>query len=217
MALISAVTILTSLSLFHITLAFFFFTNPAAIADQALVWVLGEATGMPSSTRALFFAQPSPLSALLAVALLLVGLSDLMTLSMPEEVWRVHHWGAQAPARIAVFAGAAGSSLLARLLSSSSSPSSSSSSSSFSAAEWYARRRGVDVVGGGGAAGGAGAGAAGSVVLLVNDRVFFTVALLELLGWLWVWATLREEAGEFAARKSRRRRSSAGGPGVRER
>jgi hypothetical protein len=46
MALISAKTILTSLCLFHITLAFFFFTNPASIADQALVWVLGESMGL---------------------------------------------------------------------------------------------------------------------------------------------------------------------------
>lgn len=46
MALISASTIITSLCLFHITLAYFFYTDPLAIADQALVWVLGEATGM---------------------------------------------------------------------------------------------------------------------------------------------------------------------------
>jgi hypothetical protein len=46
MALISASTILTSLCLFHVTLAYFFYTNPLAIADQAFVWVLGEAAGM---------------------------------------------------------------------------------------------------------------------------------------------------------------------------
>jgi hypothetical protein len=46
MALISAKTILTSVCLFHMTLAFFFFTNPHSIADQALVYILGEAMGM---------------------------------------------------------------------------------------------------------------------------------------------------------------------------
>jgi len=46
MALISARTIITSISLFHITLGFFFLTNPATIADQAIVYVLGEAMGM---------------------------------------------------------------------------------------------------------------------------------------------------------------------------
>jgi hypothetical protein len=46
MALISARTIITSISLFHITLGFFFLTNPGTIADQAIVYVLGEAMGM---------------------------------------------------------------------------------------------------------------------------------------------------------------------------
>jgi Increased loss of mitochondrial DNA protein 1 len=46
MALISSKTILTSLSLFHITLAFFFLTNPGTVADQALVYIIGEAMGM---------------------------------------------------------------------------------------------------------------------------------------------------------------------------
>jgi hypothetical protein len=48
MALISAATIITSLSLFHITLAFFFLTNPSAIADQTLVFIIGEAMGLVS-------------------------------------------------------------------------------------------------------------------------------------------------------------------------
>ena len=46
MALISAKTIITSVSLFHITLGFFFLTNPGTVADQALVYILGEAMGM---------------------------------------------------------------------------------------------------------------------------------------------------------------------------
>jgi hypothetical protein len=46
MALISAKTILTSLSLFHITLGFFFLTSPITIADQALVYIMGEAMGL---------------------------------------------------------------------------------------------------------------------------------------------------------------------------
>ncbi|KAI1184656.1 increased loss of mitochondrial DNA protein 1 [Nemania serpens] len=100
MALISASTILTSLCLFHITLAYFFYTSPHIIAEQALVWVLGEATGMPQTQ---YFSTPSPTSSFLAVTLFLVGLSDLITLSMPEEIWLIHYWAAQAPARIVVF------------------------------------------------------------------------------------------------------------------
>jgi hypothetical protein len=48
MALISAKTILTSLCLFHITLGFFFLTNPASLSDQTVVYVIGEAMGMVS-------------------------------------------------------------------------------------------------------------------------------------------------------------------------
>ena len=46
MALISSKTILTSISLFHITLGYFFLTNPLTISDQALVYILGEAMGL---------------------------------------------------------------------------------------------------------------------------------------------------------------------------
>ncbi|KAI0523906.1 increased loss of mitochondrial DNA protein 1 [Xylaria bambusicola] len=101
MALISASTILTSLCLFHITLAYFFYTNPQTIADQALVYVLGEATGMPQTQ---YFSTPSPTASFLAVILFVLGLSDLITLSMPQEIWLVHYWGSQAPARIILFA-----------------------------------------------------------------------------------------------------------------
>ncbi len=46
MALISATTIIRTLSLFHLTLAFFFLTSPRTIADQNLVFILGEAMGL---------------------------------------------------------------------------------------------------------------------------------------------------------------------------
>jgi hypothetical protein len=46
MALISAKTILTSLCLFHITLGFFFLTNPGTVADQPMVYLLGESMGL---------------------------------------------------------------------------------------------------------------------------------------------------------------------------
>lgn len=54
MALISAKTILTSLCLFHITLGFFFLTNPGTIADQAVVYLLGESMGLVCFVVSLF-------------------------------------------------------------------------------------------------------------------------------------------------------------------
>jgi hypothetical protein len=43
MAILSGVTLIRSLALFHITLAYFFLTNPKIISDQSVVFVLGEA------------------------------------------------------------------------------------------------------------------------------------------------------------------------------
>ncbi|KAI1110524.1 increased loss of mitochondrial DNA protein 1 [Nemania sp. NC0429] len=180
MALISSSTILTSLCLFHITLAYFFYTNPHAIADQALVWVLGEATGMPQTQ---YFSTPSPTSSFLAVVLFFVGLSDLMTLSMPEEIWLIHYWAAQAPARIVVFG------CLALFAYVTAPPPSISASSSPSSHHYPSSTSGY-----GTASGGDG----------LRNRVFFAFALLEFLSWFWAWVTLREEAAAFAARKRRR-------------
>jgi hypothetical protein len=91
MALISAKTIITSISLFHITLGFFFLTNPATIADQAVVYLLGEAMGLPYARS---FETQSPALAFLAVILAIVGISDLVTFSLPDEIPE-HHWGLQ--------------------------------------------------------------------------------------------------------------------------
>lgn len=46
MGLISGATIISSISLFHITLAYFFLTSPGSIADQTLVYIIGEAMGL---------------------------------------------------------------------------------------------------------------------------------------------------------------------------
>lgn len=66
MALISAKTILTSLCLFHITLGFFFLTNPGSVADQAVVYLLGETMGLvrPVSVtfRLSYLPLPTPLA-----------------------------------------------------------------------------------------------------------------------------------------------------------
>jgi hypothetical protein len=48
MGLINGNTIIRSLSLFHITIGFFFLTSPRTVADQNLVFVLGEAMKLVS-------------------------------------------------------------------------------------------------------------------------------------------------------------------------
>ncbi|KAH6675260.1 increased loss of mitochondrial DNA protein 1 [Plectosphaerella plurivora] len=105
MALISASTIISSISLFHLTIAFFFLTNPGTIADQALVWVLGSSMGMPHGRT--FETQSGPL-AFLAFVLAFLGVTDLMSLSMPEEISLLYHWGTQAPLRLFLSLSAVG-------------------------------------------------------------------------------------------------------------
>ncbi|EHA56098.1 hypothetical protein MCOR27_007622 [Pyricularia oryzae] len=191
MALISAKTIITSLSLFHITLGYFFLTSPITVADQALVWVLGEAMGMPFARA---FDSQSPSLAFLAVMLAFVGITDLVTLSLPDEICLVHHWGTQAPLRMSVFlflvfytftfsasspiyAGANPRGILSH-------PSAHMHNPGYKPATW----------------GGDG----------LKNRVFFTFIFLELMCWFWVWVTLREERKEVLTRKAMRRRSSHG-------
>ncbi|CAG8973392.1 hypothetical protein HYALB_00000155 [Hymenoscyphus albidus] len=101
MGLISAKTIITSLALFHITLAYFFFTNPNVIADQSTVFIIGEAMGMPHARS---FEVTSPPLAFLAAIFFYTGVSDLVACSMQEEIY-VFYWGSQAPTRLLVLLG----------------------------------------------------------------------------------------------------------------
>ena len=190
MALISSRTILTSLSLFHITLGFFFLTNPVSIADQALVYLLGESMGMPISRS--FETQSAPL-AFLGVVLATLGITDIVTLSLPDEICLVQHWGTQAPLRLFLsfclsfysFAFSSSSPLYAAQSDNRlrfSHPSAHTRSSGYVPATW----------------GGDG----------LKNRVFFTFAFLESVSWFWVWVTLREERNQVLARKAMRRRSS---------
>ncbi|KAH0425298.1 hypothetical protein CcaCcLH18_11044 [Colletotrichum camelliae] len=188
MALISAKTIITSLSLFHVTIAFFFLTNPATIADQALVYVLGEAMGMPHARS---FENKSPALAFLAAVLGMMGISDLVTLSMPEEIWVDFHWGTQAPARLFMslvfvvytFAFGPSSPLYsnargARLAH----PNAHAHNPNYTPSTW----------------GGDG----------LKNRVFLTFAFLEMVSWFWVWITLREEQEAIAREKARKKEAA---------
>ncbi|KAM0137820.1 hypothetical protein ACHAP3_004051 [Botrytis cinerea] len=114
MGIISGATIISSLSLLHITLAFFFITSPVTIAQQSLVFILGESMGLPYERS--FDRQSAPI-AFLGIIFLFLGITDLVAISMPEEVSQ-YHWGVQAPIRFSFSAAIA----LYSWLSSSASP-----------------------------------------------------------------------------------------------
>ncbi|KAI9739814.1 MAG: hypothetical protein M1834_006535 [Cirrosporium novae-zelandiae] len=110
MAIITSSAVIRSLSLFHISLAFFFLTSPSTVADQSLVFVFGEAMGLPPAPA--FDSRSAP-TAFLGVLFALLGISDLTATSMHEEL-SVLYWSAQAPVRSAFFFILAGWMLLSR-------------------------------------------------------------------------------------------------------
>ena len=59
MAILSATTILRSLSLLHLTTAYYLLTAPSKIADQNLVFILGAAMDLVTSHSPPFQIQPS--------------------------------------------------------------------------------------------------------------------------------------------------------------
>ncbi|KAK4462604.1 increased loss of mitochondrial DNA protein 1 [Cladorrhinum samala] len=186
MPLISTKTILTSLSLFHLTLAFFFLTSPQTIADQAVVYLLGESMGLPHSRS---FESQSPALAFLSVVLAFLGITDLVTLSLPDEVSLLHHWTMQAPLRTLISLCLSSYSFLF----SPSSPffnSDPHSSGSFLSHPQTAPH--YQPSGWGGDA--------------LKNRVFFTFAFVETISWFWIWVTLGEERRDLIAKKERRER-----------
>ncbi|OAQ59409.1 increased loss of mitochondrial DNA protein 1 [Pochonia chlamydosporia 170] len=178
MALITSKTLITSISLFHITLGFFFLTNPSAINDQILVQVLGQSMGIPFARG--FDAQSHTL-AFLSIVLVFFGLSDLFSLGMPEELGSLYYWGTQAPLRAFL-------SILLTFYTYTFGPSSpfyggtshrtrTSYNTTYSPASW----------------GGDG----------LKNRVFFTFVFIEMIAWFWVWVTLREERAGVVERMRR--------------
>lgn len=123
MAVFSAFNLIRGMSLFHMTLAYYMLSAPRAIADQNLVFLLGEAmrivrrcslqifTPSPSTIIPLTplsphlqseptaFAKPSSATAFAAIFLALLGVSDLLAVSMDEEI-AFPYWANQIPTRL---------------------------------------------------------------------------------------------------------------------
>ncbi len=155
------------------------------------------------------FETQSPALAFLAVVLALLGITDLTTLSLPDEICLVHYWGMQAPLRLTLTFFLA----IYSFFFSSSSPffyaeefTNSSSTSPGRAAGGMAHHSRVHTPGGGGGVyvpSGWGGDA-------LKNRVFFTFVFVETMSWFWVWVTLQEERQALLARKAKRRSGSYG-------
>ncbi|KAF2084219.1 hypothetical protein K490DRAFT_49756 [Saccharata proteae CBS 121410] len=95
MAIFSAFNIIRGLALFHLTLAYVFLTNPATVADQNVVFLFGEAMKLAIST----FVKPNSATAFIAVLMAFLGLTDLTSACMDEEV-AYPYWRNQTPIRL---------------------------------------------------------------------------------------------------------------------
>ncbi|KAM0280557.1 hypothetical protein ACHAQH_004002 [Verticillium albo-atrum] len=184
MALISTRTIITSLCFFHMTLGFYFLTSPSTIADQGLVFVLGGSMGMPSDRA--FESRSAPL-AFVAALLIFMGISDLMTLSMPEEISLLYYWGTQAPLRLSIALGFVFYTLIAG-------PSSPlyRDGSMRDAVRSHNPHYTPSAWGGDG----------------LKNGVFFTFMFVEMVSWFWVWVTLREERTEVVKKSLKQSNST---------
>lgn len=212
MALISAKTIITSICLFHLTLGFFFLTNPLTLADQGIVYLLGEAMGLPYARS---FEAQSPAVAFLGVVLASVGLCDLLTHSLPDD-FSDHYWAMQglspppapfpkdtvltycvaAPLRLTIF-------LFLALYTFLFSPSSPLYTPVWTPGAGQTPGRLQHPSAHAHPPAGYAASAWGGEGL--KNRVFFAFAFVETFSWFWVWVTLSEERGVRAAKKARRR------------
>ncbi|KAF2665921.1 hypothetical protein BT63DRAFT_416355 [Microthyrium microscopicum] len=96
MAILSAFTMIRSLAIVHITLAYFIFTSPQMLADQNIVVLLGEAMHLP---RVSGFNKTSPATAMLAVVFALLGLSDLTSAALSDHI-AYEYWLSQTPIRL---------------------------------------------------------------------------------------------------------------------
>lgn len=152
------------------------------------------------------FELQSPPLAFLASILILFGFSDLMSLSMPDEICLIFHWGTQGSTTVDYYKRKANHMMTAPLRSflslgfvayiflfGPSSPLSDKSSRgplSHPGAHNPSYRPG---------------GWGGD---MLKNRLFFTFIFIETMTWFWVWVTLREERDAILSKKSRRRSHS---------
>ncbi|KAI5358607.1 putative increased loss of mitochondrial DNA protein [Septoria linicola] len=104
MAIISPYTLIRTISLFHITAAYFFLTAPRILADQNVVFILGESMRINHATS---LDKPSEATAFIAILLALLGISDLTAANMNENT-SLEYWLSNVPVRLTFLFGLTG-------------------------------------------------------------------------------------------------------------
>ncbi|GAB7333853.1 hypothetical protein MBLNU13_g05977t1 [Cladosporium sp. NU13] len=101
MGLIGPYTLIRAISVFHITVAWFFLTAPRRVVDQNVVFMLGESMRLPHIAT---MDKSSEASAFIAVLLTFFGLSDLTAASL-DALPALEYWLANVPVRLTVLFG----------------------------------------------------------------------------------------------------------------
>ncbi|MCJ1319475.1 hypothetical protein MMC15_004811 [Xylographa vitiligo] len=102
MPLINSTTLITSLSILHLTIAFYLLTAPTKIVHHNLVVLIGASMGLPPPPTCLLPTTTSPALPLAASLLSLLSISDLAAAALPTEIYS-YYFAAQAPVRIIFF------------------------------------------------------------------------------------------------------------------
>ncbi|EMF10048.1 uncharacterized protein SEPMUDRAFT_165746 [Sphaerulina musiva SO2202] len=104
MAIFTPYTLIRTISLFHITAAYFFLTAPRVLADQNVVYILGESMRINHATS---MDKPSEATAFIAVILAFLGVADLTAANMNENT-ALEYWLSNVPVRLTFLFGLTG-------------------------------------------------------------------------------------------------------------
>ncbi|MCJ1405035.1 hypothetical protein MMC11_008261 [Xylographa trunciseda] len=100
MPLITSTALISSLSIAHLTVAYYLLTAPTKVAHHSFVVLMSASMGFPPSPSSLPFTSPAlPLAASL---LGLLSISDLTAAALPTEIYS-YYFASQAPVRILFF------------------------------------------------------------------------------------------------------------------
>ncbi|KAL1304877.1 hypothetical protein AAFC00_003800 [Neodothiora populina] len=96
MGVFSAFSVIRALSLFHITVAYFMFVSPKTVAEQNIVVIFGGAMQIPPTGA---FNKPTEATALCALVLIFLSVSDLLAASLPTRS-ALEYWTTVTPVRL---------------------------------------------------------------------------------------------------------------------
>jgi hypothetical protein len=195
MAIITAGSMIRSLSLFHLTLAALLLKNPKLVANQSVILVLGGSMQLVRSLHNLHsptpinkntantsqpmprdFSTPSAALAFVALLFAFLGISDLTAASLDDDIFDAY-WGAQTPVRLVFLFLLTGYTVL------------------FKKGGLLSPK-------------GANAFATGPGDYLKNSFVF-AWGFIEISAWFWIFVTLREERRERARKIIAKRQAEA--------